>query len=395
MRCSICELTGTSGSCLSREHRINRLGDEVNTVYCGGARRRRCAENYKPALCGAVIGGLVMKNRLAVVFVALAIIAALAVGASSAAPKKVAYIINGALGDLSFYDSGQAGIDRIAKDFKVQTRTIECNFDPAKYPQALQAAIQWNADAIFVISYGYEDLLMQYADQYPAKYWVNVDTVVENKKKTITSVDFVEEEGAFMAGVVAGLVTTDTSIRGVNADKVIGAVGGEDDPVIRAFIYGYEQGAKYIDKDIEVKTVFAGTWDDPVRGKQAAKQLYSQKADIVFQIAALTGSGVLEAAREEGKYAIGVDSNQNPLQPGHVVTSDLKNVGDAIYGVFKTIVDGTYKPGVVLEYGLKENGVGLAIDEHTEKILPAKSLQRVLEIQEKVKSGQIKVKRYQ
>ena len=172
-------------------------------------------------------------------------------------------------------------------------------------------------------------------------------------------------------------------------------MGGEDDPVIRSFIYGYEQGAKYIDKDIEVKTVFAGTWDDPVRGKQAAKQLYSQKADIVFQIAALTGSGVLEAAREEGKYAIGVDSNQNPLQPGHVVTSDLKNVGDAIYGVFKTIVDGTYKPGVVLEYGLKEGAVGLAIDEHTQKILPAKSLQRVLEIQEKVKSGQIKVKRYQ
>lgn len=336
-----------------------------------------------------------MKSRRLIAFLAAAILVTIAAGSQAAAPQKVAYIINGALGDLSFYDSGQVGIDRIRKDFKVQTRTIECNFDPAKYSQALQAAIQWNADVIFVISYGFEDLVMQYADQYPNKRWVNVDTVVENKKKTITSVDFVEEEGAFMAGIAAALVTSDATLRGTNSDKVIGAVGGEDDPVIRAFIYGYEQGAHYIDPKIEVKTVFAGTWDDPVRGKQAAKQLYAQRADIVFQIAALTGSGVLEAAKEEGKYSIGVDSNQNPLQPGHVVTSCLKNVGDAIYSVYRTIADGSYKPGAVLEYGVREDGMGLAIDEHTRKILPARTIQRIVEIENKLRKGEIKVKRYQ
>ncbi|MEA4883179.1 MAG: BMP family ABC transporter substrate-binding protein [Clostridia bacterium] len=337
------------------------------------------------------------KRLIAMVLVSLMLLPLFASGIAAAAPAplKVAYIINGALGDQSFYDSGQSGIDRIKKEFGAKTTTIECNFDTAKYPQALQSAVQWNADVIFVISYGYEDLLQQYADNYPTKKWVNIDTVVTNSKKTITSVDFVEEEGAFMAGVAAALATTDTSIPGINADKIIGAVGGEDDPVIRAFIYGYEQGAHYIDKSIVVKSVFAGTWDDPVRGKQAAKQLYSQKADVVFQIAALTGSGVLEAAKEEGKYAIGVDSNQNGLQPGHVITSDLKDVGQAIYDVYSSILDGKYKPGEVLEYGLKTGGVGLAIDEYTKGILPAKTIQRILDIEQKVKAGQILVKKYQ
>ncbi len=331
----------------------------------------------------------------AIAVVVLAAVMGINPGASAAPPQKVAYIINGALGDLSFYDSGQAGIDRIAKEFKVQTRTIECGFDPARYSQALQAAVQWNADVVFVISYGFEDLLMQYADQYPAKRWINVDTVVENNRRTITNVDFIEEEGAFMAGAAAALVTTDATLKGTNSDKIIGAVGGDDDPVIRAFLYGYEQGAKYIDPKIEVKAVFTGTWDDPVRGKQAANQLYSQRADVVFQIASLTGSGVLEAAAEVGKYAIGVDSNQNGLQPGHVVTSCMKNVGDAIYGVYRTIANSTYKPGVVLEYGIREGGMGLAIDDYTRSILPARSVQRLVEIQSMVSSGAIKVRRYQ
>jgi basic membrane protein A len=336
-----------------------------------------------------------MRNRLAVLFLTALMVLSLGVGASAAQPKRVAYIINGALGDQSFYDSGQVGLDRLAKEFGVKTTTIEINFDPAKYQQALESAIQWKADAIFVISYRFEDLLKQYADKYPGKYWVNLDTVVTNSKKTITSVDFREEEGAFMAGVVGALMTTDTSIPGINKDKVLGAVGGDVDPVIQAFIYGYEQGAHYIDKSIEVKSVFAGTWTDPIRGKQLAKQLYSQGADVVFQIASLTGSGVLEAAKETGKYAIGVDSNQNGLQPGHVVTSDLKNVGEAIYSVYKTIVRGTYKPGAVIESGIKEGGVGIAIDEYTKKILPAKTLQRVLALNEQVKNGKIVVKKYQ
>ena len=307
---------------------------------------------------------------------------------------RVAYIINGSLGDQSFYDSGQAGIDRIAADFGAKTTTLETSFDAAKYPQALQSAVQWKADVIFVISYGFEDLVKEYADNNPNIKFINIDTVLKNSKNTITSVDFFEEEGAFMAGAAAALLTTDSQIPGVNPEKIIGAVGGDKDPVIDAFIFGYTKGAQYIDPEITVDTVYAGTWDDPVRGKQAAKQLFSRGSDIIFQIASLTGNGVLEAAAEENMYAIGVDSNQNAQQPGHVLTSDLKNVGDAIYDVYTSIDNGSYKAGAVLKYGIKEGGVGLAIDKYTKAILPQKSIDILVDIEKKIISGEIIVPVY-
>ncbi|MFN7035535.1 MAG: BMP family ABC transporter substrate-binding protein, partial [Bellilinea sp.] len=193
-------------------------------------------------------------------------------------PKRVVYLINGALGDNAFYDSGKAGIDNIAKEFGVETRTIECNFDAGKYEPSLRAAVDF-ADVIFVISYGFEDQLKEFADQYPEKIFVNIDTVVENSKKTITSIDFIEEESAYLAGVVAGLATLDTSIPNINPDKIIGVVGGDVDPVVSAFVFAYENGAKSVDPEIQVlKKSLGGAWDDSARGKQAALQLYDQKA---------------------------------------------------------------------------------------------------------------------
>lgn len=310
-----------------------------------------------------------------------------------AAPKKVAYVINGSLGDQSFYDSGYAGIKQLQEDFGVQTRVIECNFDPSLYYPSLTTAAQW-ADVIFVISYGFEEELKEIAMKFPNKIWVNIDTVVQDEKGIISSVDYREEEGAFLAGAVAAMVTVMTQLPGINPQKIIGAVGGDDDIVIRSFVYGYEQGAKYIDPEVQVKVIYVGTWDDPAKGKQAALQLYAQGADVVFQIAALTGFGVLQAAQEVGKYAIGVDSNQNPLVPGHVITSDLKEVGKSIYKIFKMILDGTFEKGKVYSFGVKEGFVGLAVDEYTRKILPAETVEKILKLQEMVANGTITVKPY-
>lgn len=310
-----------------------------------------------------------------------------------AKPSRVAYVINGSLGDQSFYDSGYAGIKKLEQDFKVQTRVIECNFDPSLYYPSLVTAARW-ADVIFVISYGFEEELKQVAMRFSNKIWVNIDTVVQDEKGIISSVDYREEEGAFLAGVVAAMVTTMTNLPGINPEKIIGAVGGDDDIVIRSFVYGYEQGAKYVDPEVQVKVIYVGTWDDPVKGKQAALQLYAEGADVVFQIAALTGFGVLQAAKEVGKYAIGVDSNQNPLVPGHVITSDLKEVGKSIYTIFKMILDGTFERGKVYSFGVKEGMVGLSIDEYTRKILPEDVVQKIIDIQNKVASGEIKVEPY-
>src|SRR5271169_3002030 len=152
-------------------------------------------------------GVFVMKklaSLAALAVITVALLGGCAPGSSAPKSQKVVYLINGALGDNAFYDSGKAGIDAIARQYGVETRTIECNFDAAKYVPALQAAVNY-ADVIFVISYGYEDQLKEIADKNPSKVFVNIDTVVENPKKTITSVDYIAEESAYLAGVVAGM----------------------------------------------------------------------------------------------------------------------------------------------------------------------------------------------
>jgi basic membrane protein A len=312
----------------------------------------------------------------------------------AAEPKaeKVVYLINGALGDNAFYDSGQAGIDRIAKEHGVETRTIECNFDAGQYEPSLQAAVGF-ADVIFVISYGFEDQLKQYADKYPDKIFVNIDTVVKNEKNTITSVDFIEEESAYLTGVVAAMVTTDTSIPNVNPEKIIGDVGGDVDPVIDAFIFAYTNGAHSIDPEITVETKYLGDWEDTAKGKQAALQLYDMGADIVFQIAAAAGMGVLQAAGERDLYALGVDTNQNDIVPGHVVASDIKDVGMAIWNVYATIKDGTYKPGELLEYGLKTGAVDVVF-EAKQQVLPQAIIDKVAELRQQIIDGKLVVERY-
>jgi basic membrane protein A len=313
---------------------------------------------------------------------------------TAATPKttKVVYLINGALGDNAFYDSGQKGMDRLSKDFGVETRTIEANFDAGKYEPSLEAAVNY-ADVIFVISYGFEDQLKEYADKYPNKIFVNIDTVVQNDKKTITSVDFIEEESAYLAGVVAAYTTTDTAIPGINADKKIGVVAGDSDPVTEAFIYAYTNGAKSIDPNITVDTKYLNSWDDTAKGKQAALQLYDMGDDVVFQVASAAGMGVLQAAGDRGLYAIGVDTNQNDIVPGHVLASDTKNVGQAIYEVYKTIKDGTFKQGVTLKYGLASGGVDIDMTAKN-PVLPQDIQDKVNAIRQQIIDGKLKIQLY-
>ncbi len=311
---------------------------------------------------------------------------------TAAEAQRVVYLINGALGDNAFYDSGQSGIDQLAAQYGVETRTIETNFDAGQYEPALEAAVTY-ADVIFVISYGFEDQLREIADRNPDKIFVNIDTVVENEAATITSVDFIEEESAYLTGVVAGLTTLETTLPGINEAKIIGAVGGDVDPVINAFIFAYTNGAHAVDPEIQVESVFLGTWEDTAKGKQAALQLYDQGADIVFQIAAAAGLGVLQAAAERDLYAIGVDTNQNDLEPGHVVASDLKDVGRAITDVYATIADGTYAPGQILEYGLESGAVDVTF-EAQEQVLPQSIIDQVDEVRRQIISGELTVERY-
>jgi basic membrane protein A len=329
----------------------------------------------------------------------LTVISILAIAMAGCAPKpavktsqKVVYLINGSLGDKSFYDSGQLGMDKIKTQYGDEIRTIECGFDSAQYEPSLEAAVGY-ADVIFVISYGYEDLVKEYADKYPDKIFVNLDTVVQNDKKTITSVDFIEEESAYLAGVVAGMLTLDTSVKNINDQKLIGAVGGDQDPVIDAFMYAYENGAKSVDPAIVMERKYLGDWEDTAKGKQATLQLYDMGADVVFQIAAAAGTGVLQASADRDLYSIGVDTNQNSIAPGHVVVSDIKDIGMAITNIYATIKDGSYKPGQVLNYGLASKGVDVVFDGNQD-VLPKAIVDKVNDLRQQIIDGKLKVDIY-
>lgn len=329
----------------------------------------------------------------------LTILTVIAVAAAGCSPKaaeptttKVVYLINGSLGDNAFYDSGQKGMEALKSNYGVEIRTIECGYDPAQYEPSIEAAVGYS-DVIFVISYGFEDLVKEYADKYPEKIFVNLDTVVQNSKNTVTSVDYIEEESAFLTGVVAGMVTLDTNIPNINDKKIIGAVGGDQDPVIDAFMFAYENGAKYVDPEIVMERKYLGDWVDTAKAKQATLQLYDMGADIVFQIAAAAGMGVLQASGERDLYSIGVDTNQNAIVPGHVVASDIKDIGLAITNIYATIKDGTYKPGQVLNYGLATGGVDVVFDGN-EGVLPQSIIDKVNDLRQQIIDGTLKVEIY-
>jgi basic membrane protein A and related proteins len=316
-----------------------------------------------------------------------------AVGGGALKGKKVVYLINGALGDKGFYDSGQEGIKKLEEKYGVTTSTLEGNFDAAKNQALVDAAFE-EGDVIFAISYGFEDALKAAAKAHPDKPVINIDFDIKDADKNISSVDFIEEQSAYLAGVTAALVTTQTAIKGVNKDSKIGVVLGDKDPVSSSFAFAYANGAKSINTNIVVETKdLGGAWDDQAKGKQAAEQLYDAGSDIVFQVAAAAGLGVLQSAKDRGLYAIGVDSNQNDLQPGHIVASDIKNVGGSIEKVAATIDNGTYKPGTVLTYGLAEGGVDLDLTATTPVLDDAITL-KVREVRDQIISGELKVARY-
>ena len=306
--------------------------------------------------------------------------------------KKIVYLINGALGDKGFYDSGQQGIDAL-KAAGAQTRTLEANFDASKYQNLVDASFE-DADIVFAIAYGFEDALKAAAKANPDTPVVNLDFDIGDADGNVTSVDFVEEESAFLAGAAAALATTDTSIAGINAEKKIGVVGGDSDPVTSSFMFAYENGAKAIDPAISVeRKTLGGAWDDQAKGKQAAEQLYDSGNDVVFQVAAAAGLGVLQAANDRKLFAIGVDANQNDLYPGHVFASDIKNVGGAIERVATSIGDASFKKGSVLTFGIKDGGVDLDLTATT-KVLPAVVEARIAELRQQIIDGMLKVERY-
>ncbi|HEX6705627.1 MAG TPA: BMP family ABC transporter substrate-binding protein [Albitalea sp.] len=313
-----------------------------------------------------------------------ALLLVLAGAQAQAAPPAVVYDAGGKF-DKSFNEAAFNGIERFKKD----TGTAYLDFEIAndtQREQALRRMAQKGADPVIAVGFGHASALEKVAKEFPNAHFALIDSEV--KLPNVQSVLFKDQEGSFLAGWLAA--TTSKSGK-------VGFVGGMDVPLIRRFQCGYEHGAKHANPKVEVVANMTGTtpsaWSDPTRGGELAKAQFARGVDVVFAAAGGTGTGVYQAAKDLGKLAIGVDSNQNHLQPGTMLTSMLKRVDNAVHGIALAAKNGSWKPGTVV-LGLKEHGVGLAMDEHNAKLVGDETKKKLAAVEADIVSGKIKVATY-
>jgi basic membrane protein A len=287
--------------------------------------------------------------------------------------------------DKSFNEGVHMGAEKFKKDTGTDYRDFEPQND-AQREQALRRFAKDGFSPIVAVGFSQETALKKVADEFPNIKFAIIDSVVE--KPNVQSIVFKEHEGSFLVGLLAAQAS--------KTNKV-GFVGGMDIPLIRKFACGYVQGVKYAKKDAEVFQNMTGTtgaaWNDPVKGGELAKSQIDRGADVIYHAAGGTGVGVLRATADAGKLGIGVDSNQNALHPGKVLTSMVKRVDVATYNVFDQAKKGTFKPGVSV-LGLAEDGVAWSLDDNNKSLVTADMKAAADKAAADIKSGAIKVHDY-
>lgn len=294
----------------------------------------------------------------------------------------------GGLGDRSYNDSGYAGLKKAEEELGVKIKVVEPK-DVSEGEKYLTELAITGYDLIMTLEYGHADILNNVASQYPDTRFAIFNIAVD--QPNVTSVIFKEHEGSFLAGALAAMVTADNGIQGMNDKKIIGFVEGTDSPGINKFLVGYKEGAEYIDKDTKVLSGYTNSFGDPGKGKEMALAQIEQGADIVYQVAGGTGEGVISAAKEKGVFAIGVDSDQDYIAEGNVLTSMMKRVDVAVYTLAKALKEGSIKDMNMLTLGLKEGGVQLSEMKYTKDKIPAEYLEKIEELKKDIIDGKIKV----
>lgn len=308
---------------------------------------------------------------------------------STADQYRVALITSqGGLGDRSFNDSGYEGLKRAEEELGIEIRVVEPG-DISEGERYLTDLAGNDFDLIITLEYGHADVLNRVAPNYPDVLFSIFN--IEVDQPNVISVIYEEQEASFLAGVLAALVTIDNSISQTNDEKVISAIGGVDSPGINKFIVGFEEGAHYIDENIQVLSGYVNSFNDPARAKEMALTQISSGSDAVFQIAGGSGIGVFEAAEERGVFAIGVDSDQDYLAEGTILTSVLKRVDVGVFTLSEMLKDGDLLGGNIMRFGLKEDGVGLSPMEYTRHLLPDEYLETLDQVKEGIISGEITV----
>ncbi|NCN05907.1 MAG: BMP family ABC transporter substrate-binding protein [Spirochaetales bacterium] len=285
----------------------------------------------------------------------------------------------GGINDQSFNQSAWEGLQRAQSELGVKVSYVESN-QSADYPRNLETLVDSNNDLIWGIGFLMGDVLLAEAQNNPTQKYAIIDVAYADTPSNLIGVVFREQEPSFLVGYIAGKMT--------ESNKV-GFVGGVKFALIEKFEYGFRAGVASANPDAEVYVQYAESFTDAAAGKAIATQFYQQGADIVFHAAGGVGDGVIEAAREQGRWAIGVDRDQNDLAPENVLTSAMKRVDNAMFNVAKELAAGRFAGGTTVEYGLAEGGVGIAPSSN--KHVPADILAEVQQIENRITTGALQV----
>lgn len=302
---------------------------------------------------------------------------------------KVVLLINGNLGDRSFFDSAEVGLNRLVADYegKVDVKIIEMGFDASKWEPGLIDVSEEDYDVIIVGTWQMQEILEEIAPQYPDNNYIIFDTVANPEIANIYSMVYKQNECSYIVGALAAEIA---------GDEPIGFLGGMDILVINDFLVGYIEGAQSVNPDISLKISYIGDFNDSAKGKEMALAQYQSGAAIGFNVAGQAGLGQIDAAAEVNTFAIGVDSDQEALfrdmgedaKADLIVSSALKEVGNSLYRALEMHMDGTLPYGESESLGLAEGAVGYV---KSQWVIDNGYADQLDEIAAKVASGEIAV----
>jgi basic membrane protein A len=302
-------------------------------------------------------------------------------GSATARPKLQVGVVfdSGGLGDKSFNDSAKAGLDKAEKELAITPKMVASKTE-GDYSTNLDAMANGGCELVFAVGISQGNALETVAKKYPKVKFAIVDGTVD--APNVRSLHFNEEQGSFLAGYLAALMTK---------TKKIGFVGGQELDLIKKFYAGYVAGAKTADAAVEVLPAkYVGDWENTDQGKADAQQLFGTGADIVYHAAGRAGLGVIKAAEEQDKYAIGVDSDQDGVAQGHVLTSMIKHVDESVFDTISDVKNGKFSAGPKV-YDLASGGVSLSPMTYTKDKVGPENMKKLDAVSADIKSGKIKV----
>lgn len=314
----------------------------------------------------------------------------------------VVHLVNGNLGDKSFFDSANSGLTTLEKDGRITLKTIEMGGTDQDQPKWLETlyevAQSGEYDLIVCGTYQMPEYLKEVADKYPdQKFAIYDDTTHVGENKNVVNISYRQNDMGYLIGVFAAAMTSETSVANINDKKVVGFIGGTDSPVINDFLYGFLKGVQDTDAEVKVDTRYVNSYTDTATAKEMALSMINDNgADIIWGVAGLSGNGGAEAAAETGKaWFIGVDSDQELTLPADqaaiCLTSGLKNVGNSLIWLFDELDAGREHWGTEVNLGLNEGGVGVVTDKNFVKIAPQAVQDKVNAAIADVAAGKISV----